>query len=60
MTKIGLKVNKPWLKPSISSHSKPRTMAYTRLLKCFVLITLCCKTKHLRSLIRESYKALND
>ena len=35
------------LKPSFFSHSKPRT----RLLKCFVLITLCCKTKHLWSLV---------
>ena len=34
-------------KPCISSHSKP----CTRLLKCFALITLCCKTKHLRSLV---------
>ena len=32
----------------ISSHSKP----CTRLLKYFVLITLCYKTKHLRSLIQ--------
>ena len=37
------------LKPSISAHSKPRTTPRTRLLKYFVLITLCCKTKHLRS-----------
>ena len=41
--------NQSELKLSISSHSKP----HTRLLKCFVLITLCCKTKHLRSLIRD-------
>ena len=40
------------LKPSISSHSKHGTMPRTRLLKLFVLITLCCKTKHLRSLVR--------
>ena len=33
--------------------SKPRTMPHTRLLKCFILITLCCKTKHLRSLVRS-------
>ena len=39
------------VKPSISTRSKPRTTPYTRLLKCFVLITLCCKTEHLRSLI---------
>ena len=40
--------------PSISSQSNPRTMPppRTRLLKRFVLITLCCKTKHLRSLVR--------
>ena len=25
---------------------------HTRLLKCFVLIKLCCKTKHLRSLVQ--------
>ena len=41
------------VKPSISSHSKFRTMPRTRLLKCFVLITLWCKTKDLRSLIRN-------
>jgi hypothetical protein len=40
------------LKPSISTHSKTRTTPRTRFLKCFVLITLCCKTKKLRSLIR--------
>ena len=43
------------VKPSMSSHSKPHTtphmIPYTRLLKCFVLISLCCKTKHLRSLV---------
>ena len=39
------------LKPSISTHSKPCMTSRTRLLKCFVLITLCCKTKHLRSLV---------
>ena len=42
------------LKPNISSHSKPRTLPWTlhrtRLLKCFVLFTLCCKTKHLKRL----------
>ena len=38
-------------KPSISTHSKPRTMPCTRLLKCFVMIALCCKTKPLRSLV---------
>ena len=36
------------VKPSISTHSKPRT----RLLKCFVLQHNVIKTKHLRSLIR--------
>ena len=41
-----------WLKPSISSHLKPRTTPRTKLLKCFVLVTLCCKTKHLRSLVQ--------
>ena len=40
------------LKPSISTHSKPSTMPCTRLLKCFVFITLCCKTKYLRSLVQ--------
>ena len=44
------------LKPSISSHSRPHTMPRMmprmRLLKCFVLITLCCKTKQLRSLVQ--------
>ena len=27
-------------------------MPHTRFLKCFVLITICCKTKHFRSLVR--------
>ena len=36
------------LKPNICAQSKPRT----RFLKCFVLITLHCKTKHLKSLVR--------
>ena len=40
------------VKPSFSSHSKPPTMPCTRILKRFVLITLFCKTKHLRSLIQ--------
>ena len=40
------------VKPSISTHSKPRTRRHMRLLKCFVLIILCSKTKHLRSLVR--------
>ena len=39
------------LKPSISSHSKPRIMARMRLLKCFVLQQSVIKTKHLRSLV---------
>ena len=39
------------LKPCISSHSKPRTTPRTMLLRCFVLYTLCCKLKHLRSLV---------
>ena len=39
------------VKPSISSHSKPRTMACTRLLICFVLQLSVIKTKHLRSLV---------
>ena len=39
-------------KPSIFTHSKPRTTPHTRVLKCLVLITLCCKTKHLRSLVQ--------
>ena len=39
------------LKSSISSHSKPYMTHCTRHLKCFDLITLCCKTKHLRNLI---------
>ena len=37
------------LKPSSSSHSKPPTGH----LKCFVLNTLCSKTKHLRCLVRD-------
>ena len=37
------------VKPSISTHSN---LTRTRLLKCFVLITLCCKTKHLRNLVQ--------
>ena len=37
------------VKPSFSSHSKPRM----RHLKRFVLITLFWKTKHLRSLIQD-------
>ena len=40
------------LKPSISSHSKPGTMAHTRLLKCFNLQHSVYKTKHLRSIVR--------
>ena len=36
------------LKPSISTHSKPRT----RVLKCFVLHPSVIKTKHLRSLVQ--------
>ena len=40
------------LKPSISTHSKHRTMLGMRLLKCFVLQHSVIKTKHLRSLIR--------
>ena len=34
-----------WLQPSLSTHSKSGTTPHTRLLKCFVLITLCCKTE---------------
>ena len=30
-----------WLRPSISSHSKPRTRLFMRHLNCFVLNTLC-------------------
>ena len=40
----------------MSSHSKPHMTPQTRLLKCFVLISLCCKTKHLRSLVRAIVK----
>ena len=36
----------------ISTHSKPHTKPCTRLLKYFVLITLCCKIEHLRGLVR--------
>ena len=39
------------LKPSISTHSNPRTMPRMRLLKCFVLQHSIIKTKHLRSLV---------
>ena len=42
----------PNLKPLISSHSSPRTMAHIRLIKCFVLQHSVIKTKHLRSLLR--------
>ena len=35
------------LKPSSSSHSKSRIRHQTSLLKCFVSIALCFKTKHL-------------
>ena len=41
------------VKSSFSSHSKPRTTPCTRLLKSFVLITLFCETKRLRSLIQS-------
>ena len=34
------------------THSKPRVMPCTRLLKCFVLQHSIIKTKHLRSLVR--------
>ena len=42
------------LNSSISSYSKHCSTPRTRLIKCkcFVLITLCCKTKHLRSLVQ--------
>ena len=55
---VSVLVYVPWsityhkVKPSISTHSKPCTTHRTRLLKCFLLITLCCKTKHLRSHVR--------
>ena len=41
------------VKPSISSHSKPHTRSRTRHLKCFVLNTVCSKTKRLRRLLRD-------
>ena len=44
---IGINSYSLSLKPGISSHSKH----HMRLLKCFVLNTLCSKTKHLRRLI---------
>ena len=40
------------VKYSVSNHSKPFTTPCARLLKRFVLITLFCRTKHLRSLIQ--------
>ena len=46
-----LEVKSRLVKSSISTHSKPCAMPCLRLLKCFVLITLCCKTQQLRSLI---------
>ena len=39
-------------KPSISSHSKPRTRSRTKLLKCVALQHSIIKTTHLRSLIQ--------
>ena len=42
-------------KPSISTHSKPRTLPRTRLLKCFGLQHSTIKTKHL-----SSYEAFNE
>jgi hypothetical protein len=48
------------VRPSNSTHSKPRTTIRTRLLKCFVLITLCCKTKHLKAYYAALYAALNE
>ena len=44
------------LKPSISSYSKSRTMACTRLLKYFVLQHSLMKTKHCKSLVRGVVK----
>ena len=40
------------VKPSISTHSKSRTMPHTRLLKCFGLQHSVIKTEHLRSVVR--------
>ena len=40
----------PTVKPSISIHSKPHTMACERLLKCFVLQHSVLKTRHLSRL----------
>ena len=37
---------------TISTHSKPCTRRCMRLLKCFVLITLSCKTKHLKMIVK--------
>ena len=48
---ILFRISSKCLKPSISSHSKPRT-GHHWLLQCFFLITLCCKTKQSRSLVR--------
>ena len=43
-----------WSPVHISSHSKPHMIPHTRLLKCFVLITLRWKIKHLRSLVHAN------
>ena len=40
------------LKSSISTHSKPCTTPHTRILKCFVLITLC-KRNLVRGIIQS-------
>ena len=41
------------VKPSSSSHSESCMSPCTRRFKCFVLNTLCSKTKHLRSLVPD-------
>ena len=51
-TIVDLTRNDRYSTASFSSHSKPRTMAYTRLLKCFVLQHSVIKSKHLRSLVQ--------
>ena len=46
------------LKPSISSHSKPRTKSCTRWFKCFVVEHSVFKTKHLRHIVQDLERGL--
>ena len=52
--RFDLKTNKlAFPKPCIFGHSKPITRFWMLHLKCFVLNTLCSKTKHLRHSVRN-------